>query len=55
MYGRHWIELLTLILTQTCTLLFLTKSDHRLKEIVFIYHKCSNKKNIQIMAAKLGR
>ena len=51
MYGRHGIELLTLILTQTCALLLLRKSDHRLKEILFIHHKCmdvSNKRNIQI-------
>ena len=51
MCGRHGNELLTLILTQTCALLLLRKSDHTLKEILFIYHKCmnvSNKRNIQI-------
>ena len=51
MYGRHGIELLTLILTQTYALLPLRKSDHRFKEILSIYHKCMNvssKRNIQI-------
>ena len=50
MYGRQWIELLTLILTQMCTS-FIEVSDHRLKEILLIYHKCMNvrnKRNIQI-------